>query len=146
MVLMVTLLPIPAGATEPEANTEQEEQQTYIKEPYLQVNLATFFSEEGLILTPEKSEVKILADEDGDGIYISGTVAQLNACRITIKDQFNFNHNPVGRVCVDGLAESGVTAKSQVYLDDQTTPAASISLVNPNIKLPWSPADLVFWR
>lgn len=130
MVLMVTLLPIPAGATEPEANTEQEEQQTYIKEPYLQVNLATFFSEEGLILTPEKSEVKILADEDGDGIYISGTVAQLNACRITIKDQFNFNHNPVGRVCVDGLAESGVTAKSQVYLDDQTTPAASISLVN----------------
>ena len=123
LLLAITMLPLQTRAAEPDTGTEGS-----IEEPYLRVDLSALY-DEGLVFAPEDSGVIITLDENNGGIRISGPVSALNGFRITIKDTFVFDGNPVGRICVDGLAK-GKPADAKVYLDDATAPSAAIALVN----------------
>ena len=61
-------------------------------------------------------------------LQIRCSQGRLNSARIKINTVYSFDRNPVGRIAIVGISEKNVTAYVDVYLDDETEPAASFLL------------------
>ncbi len=104
-----------------------------IADPYHRVSFEGAFDSGSLSFT-EPFTTDSISKNDKGGIFVTASAADLNSGRITFNDKFNFDSNPVGRFCIDALAESGLDGYVDVYIDDSPTPFASIKIRNANSK------------
>ncbi len=107
-----------------------------IADPYHKVGIAEAFAANGLDIKTPLSTDSISTYEKG-GIFVRASQNDLNAGRIAFIDSFNFNNNPVGRACIDAIAEPGITGSIDIYIDDEADPIASISIKNAKEKSDW---------
>ncbi len=98
-----------------------------------------FLYDNGEIVLPEDiADGTITAEKKNYGLKFKCTGEQYNTYRFQLKDKLDFSGNPVGRISVDGLADRGLEAKVNVYLDDETEPVATIKLRNQMGKYGWT--------
>lgn len=101
----------------------------------------TDLDDKGALVIPDalKETIK-LSHSDSGAVLVKGTVADLNALKIKIGGDFDFNDGSVGRLSFDGLKDKdrGMTVKVQVYLDDEAEPVSEFALKKQMGKTDWS--------
>ena len=131
----------PAITTGLDADPSSEEKDPFEFGSYKKL-MMTDLSDEKLLQLPEelKDKITIQPAKYGEGLLLSGTVADLNAAYITIGEEFNFDAGSVGRLYFDGLKDKdkGMTVETEIYLDDSKSPTASIPLKKQMGKKEWA--------
>ena len=131
-VMIVTALPLTAWAETP---SEQEE----MTDPYMQVSFLKLLEGEKLVLSDEMESTTQTARDLNDGVMLNGPISELNAGRVTIAEPFVFDgeHNPVGRISLDAVADRNVFVTAKIYLDDDEEPVVEAELENRSKKDGW---------
>lgn len=132
------MLPAVYATDETPAVTQEEQKFTGAYEKFYMTTLY----DQGFLEIPEemRAAVKISHSKYGDCLLLKGKVEDLNALRITIAEDFNFNKGSVGRLTFDGLKDKdvGMSAKAQVYLDNEAEPASEFELRKQMGKKEWA--------
>lgn len=102
-----------------------------IGEPYLRKDLEALWGEGKLLLEGGLKDGTITDLNDYyDGVVVTGSAEQFKTGRISLDGAFRFDAGPVQRVWVAAVTQKGVDASVNVYLDDETEPAAVISMTS----------------
>ena len=71
--------------------------------------MTELYDAEKLVVQEEmQGKINFSKSQDGSGLMLTGTVADLNSTYITIDNDFNFDSGDVGRLYVDGLKDKDV--------------------------------------
>ena len=136
LVLCICMLPAGVFAAE-DGKTGAE---GFVPEPYFSQNLWDMYDAGKLTLPAEWTDVKLSKEEKTGGLMIKGPKAQIAEGKIVLAEQFDFAQGAVGRITVTGLGDRKQKVTAEVYLDDETEPAASVSLRNQMGKRGWTVA------
>ena len=94
------------------------------------------------LVIPEEmqSKITVTKSNDGSGLMLTGTVADLSSVYLTIDKEFDFDSGDVGRMYIDGLKDKdvGMNVEVEVYLDGCKSPAVTIPLKKQMGKTEWS--------
>lgn len=87
-----------------------------------------------------QQSVSLTHSKYGNNVLVSGSVADLNALRITIGETFDFDAGSVGRLTFDGLRDKdrGMNVHVLVYLDGSDEPVSEFGLKKQMGKKEWT--------
>lgn len=96
----------------------------------------------GMLVLPEGTPetVSTSHSEYGECVLVKGTVADFNALRVKVGDEFDFTEGGAGRLTLDALKDkdAGMSVKLQVYLDDEAEPVGEVALKKQMGKREWA--------
>lgn len=108
-----------------------------VQNPYKKQEIGTLLDQE-LLKVSDSDKIVCTKDEKAGGVFISGEVSNLKQEVFSIDGKFNFDENILGFVSVDGLSARGENVSLEFYLDDETTPFATVKLSTQKRKDKWN--------
>lgn len=116
-------------AVQPDADGE-------IASPFAKQNMTDLKSSGAL--TCDNENVTMTESSGGKGVLISGKTSDVTTAGFSITKKFNFGTSTISRFTVDGLATKKKNLTIDFYLDDQTTPFQSTTLLKQKKDDTWT--------
>lgn len=136
-------------ATEETDNQENTEDTTNkdnvstegIDKAFQVMDINSMFSK-GELTISDGSKVTAEYNKAADGLLVSGSKADMAGTVFTFAKEFDFSSGVVGRIDIDALAVKGNKIALDFYVDDNTTPVASIELCRQKRDKKWYSKNL----
>lgn len=107
-----------------------------IAKAFQEKNFTSLYNDKKFLLSNEEN-LEAKYDKSAEGLYISGKATDFTDSKFSFAEEFDFSEGIIERIQLDAISEKANTLKLELFLDDDMTSFATVSIVKQKRAKKW---------